>query len=92
MLSVIGIRLPPYVLRCSSHNLLIHDDDDDSMLVIEFSLGKDSRIYSEKRRGLGPLLTQYDFYVYATERELALVLIDLGTEDEVSPKKELISD
>lgn len=55
-------------------------------------LGKDSRIYSEKRQGLGPLLTQYDFYVYATERELALVLIDLGTEDRVSPKKELILD
>lgn len=55
-------------------------------------LGRDSRIYSEKRRGLGPLLTQYDFYVYATERELALVLIDLGTENEVSPKKDLIWD
>lgn len=42
MLSVIGIWLPPYVLRCSSHNLLIHDDDDDSMLVIEFSLDDNS--------------------------------------------------
>ena len=63
-----------------------------SILDYMEKLGKDSRIYSEKRRGLGPLLTQYDFYVYATERELALVLIDLGTEDEVSPKKELIWD
>ena len=65
---------------------------DLSILDYMEKLGWDPRIYSEKRRGLGPLLTQYDFYVYATERELALVLIDLGTEDEVSPKKELISD
>ena len=65
---------------------------DISILDYMEKLGRDSRIYSEKRRGLGPLLTQYDFYVYATERELALVLIDLGTEDEVSPKKELIWD
>ena len=65
-----------------------------NLSILEYmeKLGKDSRLYSEKRRGLGPLLTQYDFYVYATERELALVLIDLGTEDEVSPKKELILD
>lgn len=65
---------------------------DHSILDYMEKLGRDPRIYSEKRRGLGPLLTQYDFYVFATERELALVLIDLGTEDEVSPKKELISD
>lgn len=65
---------------------------DPSILDYMEKLGRDPHIYSEKRRGLGPLLTQYDFYVFATERELALVLIDLGTEDEVSPKKELISD
>lgn len=65
---------------------------DISILDHMEKLGRDPRIYSEKRRGLGPLLTQYDFYVFAAERELALVLIDLGTEDEVSPKKELISD
>lgn len=65
---------------------------DLSILDYMEKLGRDPRIYSEKRRGLGPLFIQYDFYVYATERELALVLIDLGTEDEVSPKKELIWD
>ena len=63
-----------------------------SILDYMEKLGWDSRVYSEKRRGLGPLLTQYDFYVYATEKELALVLIDLGTEGGVSPKKELILD
>ena len=66
----------------------------DNLSILDYmkKLGRDPRVYSEKRRGLGPLLTQYDFYVFATERELALVLIDLGTEDEVSPKNELISD
>ena len=65
---------------------------DHSILDYMEKLGRDPRIYTEKRRGLGPLLTQYDFYIYATERELALVLIDLGTEDKVAPKKELIRD
>ena len=63
-----------------------------SILDYMEKLGKDSRIYSEKRRGLGPLLTQYDFYIYATERELSLVLFDLGSENGVAPKKELIRD
>ena len=63
-----------------------------SILDYMEKLGNDSRIYSEKRRGLGPLLTQYDFYVYATERELSLVLFDLGSENGVAPKKELIRD
>ena len=63
-----------------------------SILDYMEKLGKDSRIYSEKRRGLGPLLTQYDFYVYATERELSLVLFDLGSENGVASKKELIRD
>ena len=63
-----------------------------SILDYMEKLGMDSRIYSEKRRGLGPLLTQYDFYVYATERELSLVLFDLGSENGVASKKELIRD
>lgn len=42
-------------------------------------LGRDARIYSEKREGLGPLLSQHECYVYATEHELALVLVYEGT-------------
>ena len=66
----------------------------DNLSILDYmeKLGRDSRVFSDKRRGLGPLLTKYDFYVYAAERELVLVLIDLGTENEVSPKKELILD
>ena len=54
-------------------------------------LGRDSRIYSEKRNGLCPLLSQHECYVYATERELAIVLI---CKDSVKgmAKKELESD
>lgn len=73
------------------HNEFMNKSDLSILDYME-KLGKDSHIYSEKRRGLGPLLTQYVFYIYATERELAFVLIDLGTEEKVAPKKELIRD
>ncbi len=62
-----------------------------SVLKYMEKLGGDSRIYSEKRNGLSPLLSQYVCYVYATERELAIVLI---CKDSVKgmAKKELESD
>ena len=66
--------------------------DNNSILEYLDKLGQDRRIYSEKRKGLVPLLTQYDFCLYATEWELALVLMDNGTSDGVAPKKELVSD
>ena len=65
---------------------------DLSILDYMEELGKSTSIYSKKCNGLGPLLTQYDCYLYATEREMALALIDKGTSDGVSPKKELVSD
>lgn len=65
---------------------------DLSILDYMEELGKNTSIYSSKCNGLGPLLTQYDCYLYATERELALVLIDKGTSDGMAPKKELVSD
>lgn len=39
----------------------------NSILKYMEKLGRDSRIYSEKREGLGPLLSQHECYVYATE-------------------------
>lgn len=54
-------------------------------------LGRDARVYSEKRNGLGPLLSQYVCYVYATERELAIVLINKDSVKGMA-KKELESD
>ena len=65
---------------------------DLSILEYMEKLGRETSIYSNKCNGLGPLLTQYDCYLYATEREMALALIDKGTSDGVSPKKELVSD
>lgn len=64
------------------------------LFILEYmeKLGREKSIYSNKCNGLGPLLTQYVFYLYATERELALVLIDKGTSDGVAPKKGLVSD
>lgn len=65
---------------------------DLSILEYMEELGRETSIYSNKCNGLGPLLTQHDCYLYATERELALVLIDKGTSDGVAPQKELVSD
>lgn len=65
-----------------------------NLSILEYmeKLGRETSIYSNKCNGLGPLLTQYECYLYTTERELALVLIDKGTSDKVAPKKELVSD
>ena len=65
-----------------------------NLSILEYmeKLGRETSIYSNKSNGLGPLLTQYECYLYTTERELALVLIDKGTSDRVAPKKELVSD
>lgn len=65
--------------------------EDSSVLKYMEKLGRDSRIYSEKRKGLGPLLSQHDCYVYATERELAIVLISNDSVKGMA-KKELESD
>lgn len=51
----------------------------DSILKYMEKLGRDARIYSEKREGLGPLLSQHECYVYATEHELALVPVYKGS-------------
>jgi hypothetical protein len=37
-------------------------------------------------------LTQYDFYIYATEKELVLVLVDLGCKDGKAKKGKLTFD
>lgn len=39
-------------------------------------LGRDTHIYSEKRKGISPLLSHYYVYIYATECEWAFVLVD----------------
>ena len=62
-----------------------------SILKYMDKLGRDSRIYSEKRNGLSPLLSQHVCYVYATERELAIVLINKDSVKGMA-KKELESD
>lgn len=66
--------------------------DNNSILEYLDKLGRDRRTYSEKRKGLGPFLTQYDFYIYATEKELVLVLVDLGCKDGKAKKGKLTFD
>ena len=43
------------------------------------SLGQDCRIYSAHRQGLEPLLPDMEAYIYATEEEIIIVLMDPGT-------------
>ena len=40
------------------------------------SLGQDRRIYSAHRQGLEPLLPDMEAYIYATEEEIVVVLMD----------------
>lgn len=46
--------------------------------MIEYlqKLGKNRRIYSEHRLGIGPLFPETACYIYANEHEIAIVLID----------------
>ena len=59
----------------SMHNQFINKDAI-SILGLLNELGRDMHIYSEKRKGISSLLSQYDFYIYATECECAFVLVD----------------
>lgn len=62
--------------------------------IIEYlnKLGRLSSIYSEKRVTLGPLLSHRELYVYATENELAIVLIEKDSTGILAEKDELVWD
>lgn len=66
--------------------------DKSSILEYLDKLGWDSRIYSEKRKGLGPFLMKDDFFIYATETELALILVDYGCDAGEAKKEKLAFD
>ena len=63
-----------------------------SILKYLTKLGRKSAIYSECRKGLGPLFPDKDFYVYATEAEIAIVLIDSGSAGRSAEKDEMVWD
>lgn len=62
-----------------------------SILKYMEKLGRDSHIYSARKDGLGPLLSQHECYVYATEDELAIALVYKGILSKTT-KEDLKSD
>lgn len=59
--------------------------------ILEYlrKLGGMSNIYSACRQGLEPLLSDKDAYIYATEEEIILVLMDPGTNKRYEDKDEM---
>lgn len=55
-------------------------------------LGGMSNVYSARRQGLEPLLPDKDAYIYATEEEIILVLMDQGTDKRLEDKDEMAWD
>lgn len=53
------------------------------------SLGEDCRIYSAHRESIRPLFPDMDGYIYATEEEIILVLMDPGTDKRLEDQDEI---
>ena len=59
--------------------------------ILEYlrKLGGMSNVYSARRQGLEPLLPDKDAYIYATEEEIILVLMDPGTDKRLEDQDEV---
>ena len=53
------------------------------------SLGEDCRIYSAHRESIRPLFPDMDGYIYATEEEIVLVLMDPETDKQLEDQDEI---
>lgn len=73
------------------HSEFINKENNSILEYLEV-LGKKSSVYSERREGLGPLFPQNVFYVYATEKEIALILIDSGSGNRYAEKDDMAWD
>ena len=56
------------------------------------SLGEDCRIYSAHRECIRPLFPDMDGYIYATEEEIIIVLMDPGTNKRYDEKDDMVWD
>ena len=56
------------------------------------SLGEDRRVYSSRRQGIGPLFPDMDGYIYATEEEIVVVLMDPGINKRYDEKDDMAWD
>ena len=59
--------------------------------ILEYlrKLGGMSNVYSSRRQDLEPLLSDKDAYIYATEEEIILVLMDPGTNKRLEDQDEM---
>ena len=62
--------------------------------ILEYlrKLGGMANVYSARRQGLEPLLPDKESYIYATEEEIIIVLMDTGTNNRLEDKDEMAWD
>ena len=73
------------------HNEFTNKNNTSILEYLE-ELGRNQAVYSERRDGLGPLLSDSVFYVYATETEIVLVLIDSEKGNRFKEKDDIVWD
>lgn len=73
------------------HNEFTNKNNTSILEYLE-ELGRNQAVYSERRDGLGPLLSDSVFYVYATETEIVLVLIDSEKGNRFEEKDDIVWD
>ena len=73
------------------HTELFKKDRTDILKYIQ-SLGEDRKIYSAHRDSIRPLFPDMDGYIYATEEEIILVLMDPGTNKRIDQKDDMAWD
>lgn len=73
------------------HTELFKKDRTDILKYLQ-SLGEDRKIYSAHRDSIRPLFPDMDGYIYATEEEIILVLMDPGTNKRFDQKDDMAWD
>lgn len=73
------------------HTELFKKDRTDILKYLQ-SLGEDRKIYSAHRDSIRPLFPDMDGYIYATEEEIILVLMDPGTNKRIDQKDDMAWD
>ena len=64
----------------------------NNILIYLQSLGEDCTVYSAHRDSIRPLFPDMDGYIYATEEEIILVLMDRGTNKRFDEKDDMAWD
>ena len=73
------------------HNEFTNKNNTSILEYLE-ELGRNQAVYSERRDGLGPLFSDSVFYVYATETEIVLVVIDPEKDNSSEEKDDIVWD